>query len=345
MNASAALRASFYGPAGPLGPSPADLLRARRRATVADVEALGKRQTIVPVDYANYSSQCRKIKEEAGEESIFDVEPMPEPPSVLDQIGRMITIWPYRDANWVIAILFIVGSIVFTVNGFFGLLPLLDPATALPAEALYVVPVLNILGAAHFLTGGTLSLVASWNADKGEYEPVDIMTEGGVTKTYKPALLGSRAWSWRPSAADLRALIRTPPFLSSLVQSFGGLILTVSVVSGWPGIISPEDIFSMQLFLFGPLTIGGFLFFFANMSLLIWMQDRWYKPKWGEAGWQSAFWSSVGSFNFAYTGITLFTGDFLTSSIASFIGSWTFLLGAVIQWYDLMAFHPDAWAA
>ncbi|KAI1651824.1 uncharacterized protein F4817DRAFT_311430 [Daldinia loculata] len=58
----------------------------------------------------------------------------------------------------------------------------------------------------------------------------------------------------------------------------------------------------------------------------------------------AAFWSSVGSIGFALTGFALFMEDINTSTIANFVGSWTFLIGSIFQWYDLMAFHPDDWA-
>ncbi|KAL7629031.1 hypothetical protein AAE478_000549 [Parahypoxylon ruwenzoriense] len=346
MNASATLRASFYGPDGALGLPPGNP-RSARRHTMADIEALRKRRTLVPVDYADYSSQCREIKETASEESIFDVEVevTPEPPSIGSQIRRMFTIWPYRDANWIIAMLFVVGSLSFTIGSFFSLLPAIAPETIFPGEIELGVPLTNLFGALHFLSGGTLSLIAAWNADKGEFEPVEFKTGDGVTKTYKPALLGSSAWSWIPSAADLKTILHTVPFQSSVVQFIGGLILSVSVVGGWPGVFAPDDLTGFQLFLFTPLSVGGSMFFFANLSLVFWLQDRWFVPKPGSASWQAAFWSSVGSINFALAGFTLFMGDMAASATASFIGSWTFLLGAVFQWYDLMAFHPDSWAA
>ncbi|KAI1383320.1 uncharacterized protein F4822DRAFT_73352 [Hypoxylon trugodes] len=345
MNASASLRASFYGPDGPLGLPPQNARDPRRHTMAGDVEALRWRKTLVPVDYADYSSYCREMKETASQESVFDVEQAPEPPSIMDQIGRMFTIWPYRDANWVIAMLFVVGSISFTINAFFALLSAFIPETLFDNEIELAIPLTTLFGALMFVSGGNLALVAGWNADKGTFEPVEYKTEDGSTKMYKPALLGSSAWSWIPTMTDFKTAMRTVPFQSSLVQFFGGMILSITVVGGWPGVLSPDDIMGSQLFLFGPLSIGGTMFFLANLSLLIWLQDRWYKPKPGSAAWQATFWSSVGSANFAIAGFSLFLEDMGTSTIASFIGSWTFFIGAVFQWYDLMAFHPDGWAA
>lgn len=345
MNAAASLRASFYGPGGPLG-LPLQNLRDPRRHTVnGDVEALRWRRTIAPVNYANYSTYCRQIKETVTEDSIFEVEQPLEPPTKRGQLGRMFTIWPYRDANWIVAILFVVGSMLFCVNAFFTLLSTFAPSTVFPGEAELAIPLTILFGAVMFLSGGTLALAAGWNADKGTFEPIEHKTEDGVAKVYKPALLGSSAWSWIPTATDFKAALRTIPFALSLVQFFGGFILSISIVGGWPGVFSPDDIMSLQIFLFTPLSVGGMLFPFANLSLLIWLQDPWYKPQPSSASWQAAFWGSVGSVNFAITGFALFMGDASTSAIATFIGAWTFLVGSVFQWYDLMAFHPDGWAA
>ncbi|KAI0842204.1 hypothetical protein F5Y06DRAFT_259242 [Hypoxylon sp. FL0890] len=345
MNAAASLRASFYGVDGLLGlphPNPRD---ARRHTLNGDVEALRWRRTLVPVNYADYSSYCRQVKETASQDSIFEVEQQPELPPTTGQLGRMFTIWPYRDANWIIAILFVVGSISFSVNATFTLLSAFAPSTMFPGEMELALPLTTLVGAAMFLSGGTLSLPAGWNADKGTFEPVEYKTGDGTTKMYKPALLGSSAWSWIPTATDLKAALRTIPFISAVVQFFGGLILSITIVGGWPGVFSPDDLMSLQLFLFTPLSVGGTMFFFANLVLLIWLQDSWYKPKPGSASWQAAFWSLVGSFNFALTGFAFFMGDMSTAAVTNFIGSWTFLIGSVFQWYDLMAFHPDGWAA
>ncbi|KAK6954071.1 hypothetical protein Daesc_004033 [Daldinia eschscholtzii] len=340
MNASASLRASFYGADGPLGLPP----QPKRHTMAGDIEALRWRKTLVPVNYADYSSFCRRMKEETNEESITEVEQTPEPPAIRNQIGRMFTIWPYRDANWVIAMLFVVGSVSFGLNSLLGLLSVFAPSTIFPGQVELALPITTLFGALFFLSGGTLTLIAGWNADKGTLEPVEYKTGDGNTKTYKPALLGSSAWSWVPTITDLKSALRTVPFQSSLVQFFGGLILSVTIVGGWPGVISPDDPMGLQLFLFTPLAVGGTMFFFANMSLLIWLQDRWYKPKPSSASWQAAFWSSVGSFDFALTGFASFMGDMSTATIATFIGAWTFLIGSIFQWYDLMAFHPDGWA-
>lgn len=346
MNSSATLRASFYGPNSPLGPPPGHLRNTGRHTIAVDVEAARKRNTLVPVDWASYSSYCRQIKEEANNESIYsvDVEQGQDTPTVGAQVRRMFTVWPYRDANWVIAVLFVVGSVSFTINAFFGLLVGLLPETVFPGEVELAIPLTNLFGALQFVTAGVLSLVAGWNADKGTFEPVTLNADDGTTKLYKPALLGSSAWSWIPSLAECKIVLRTVPFQSSLVQFIGGCILSISTVGGWPGVFAPDDLMAAQLFVFTPLAVGGTLFFFANLSLTIWLQDHWYKPKPGSAAWQGAFCSSVGSFCFALIGFFLLLGDTPASAVASFVGSWMFLIGAVLQWYDLMAFHPNNWA-
>lgn len=109
-------------------------------------------------------------------------------------------------------------------------------------------------------------------------------------------------------------------------------------------VISPDNLLGSQLFLFAPLTVGGSLFFFSNLILLVWLQKRWFSPEPSTAAWQAAFWSTLGSLNFALIGISLFLNDLMGSSLAGFIGSTAFLLGSIIQWYDVMAFHPDSWA-
>lgn len=66
MNVSASLRASFYGPNGLLGLPP----QSKRDTMAGDVKALRWRSTLVPINYVDYNSYCRQIKEEVNRESI-----------------------------------------------------------------------------------------------------------------------------------------------------------------------------------------------------------------------------------------------------------------------------------
>lgn len=142
-----------------------------------------------------------------------------------------------------------------------------------------------------------------------------------------------------PSWGIFKDALKTTPFQSGLMQLVAGSVLTTSVVFGFPGVLAPDDILGLSTFVFTPLLIGGGIFTISNIMLLLFVQDRWYKPRFGAAAWQASLWNVIASMLFAITGVLLLGGYTLAGSVALFIGSWAFLFGSVIQWYDMMPFY------
>lgn len=345
MNAANSHRASYYDLGGLPGPS------TRRQSAAVTVQ---RRRTFVAIDHAEYRARCDLARVSKSSSGVYDIEWNKEldqnqhvSPGFREQLKVMATVYPYRDANWIIAILFIVGSISFAINGFFGLLPLVAPSTAFPTEATLAAPVTNAIGAALFVTAGFLTMPAIWNTANGTIEPVSSSSSSSSkfegddeqTKTYQPALLSSPSWVWLPSWGILKDALKTTPFQSGAMQLVAGSVLTTSVVFGFPGVLAPDDLVGLSTFVFTPLLIGGGIFTISNIMLLLFAQERWYKPRFGSAAWQASLWNVIASILFAITGILLLSGDTLGGSVASFIGSWAFLIGSVVQWYDMMAFY------
>ncbi|KAJ0104020.1 hypothetical protein J7T55_009684 [Diaporthe amygdali] len=345
MNAANSHRASYFDLGGLPGPN------TRRQSATVTVQ---RRRTFVAVDYAEYRAKCDLVRDSRSSSGVYDIKWEKEQEQdqrgsfdFREQLRVMATVYPYRDANWIIAVFFVVGSISFTINGFFGLLPLVAPSTAFPTEATLAAPVTNAIGAALFVSAGILSLPAIWNTGNGTLEPVSSSSssyskfEGDEeqAKTYQPALLGSPSWVWLPSRSTLKDALKTTPFQSGAMQLFAGSVLTTSVVFGFPGVLAPDDLFGLSAFVFTPLLIGGGIFTISNIMLLLFVQERWYKPRFGTAAWQASLWNVIASTLFAITGVLFLSGDTLEGSVASFIGSWAFLIGSVIQWYDMMAFY------
>ncbi|KAK1979833.1 hypothetical protein LZ30DRAFT_725005 [Colletotrichum cereale] len=357
MNASANLRKSYIRtsvlvPIPPAGPNVGDSTFRRRtlRVQAPDVDDAQRQRIVRSLDYLEYQTRCAiereehlppPIKEYSLENSTVEVQG-----SRSSQVGRMFTIYPFKDMNWIVTMLFVLGSIDFLVNATLGLLPFIDPALAFPTLATVALPSTILIGAAMFTTGGVLGTIAAFNADRGTLEKTEGKSEeGGVNVIYRPALIGSPAWVWIPSAADFAALLKTLPFQAGMMQLSGGTILSVAAVAGIPGLIDPNDLALTQVLVFMPQVIGGSMFFVANFALMIFAQDVWYRPKFGSGEWQGALWNAIASIGFAVTGLLLLQGNFLGASVASFVGSFAFLVGSVIQWYVLMEFHATPWAS
>ena len=191
-----------------------------------------------------------------------------------------------------------------------------------------------------FITGGVLGVFAAFNADRGIIEKPDVKSiDGSSPAIYRPALIGSEAWIWIPSAADVASLLRTAPFVAGLVLLSGGVILSTSAVASIPGILDPMNLFLTQALVFTPQVIGGSLFFVANLALVMETQERW------ASDWQGAAWNALASAGFVITGILLLGDKILEASVVSFVASFSFLIGSVLQWYSLMEYHATPWAA
>ncbi|KAI7773611.1 hypothetical protein LA080_010238 [Diaporthe eres] len=296
-------------------------------------------------------ARCNLARVSRSSSGVYDIEWNKEleqnqygSPGFREQLKVMATVYPYRDANWIIAILFIVGSISFAINGCSGLLPLVAPLTTFPTEATLAAPITNAIGAALFVTAGFLTMPAIWNTANSTIEPVSSSSSPSSkfeeqTPTYQPALLSSPSWVWLPSWGMLKDALKTTPFQSGAMQLVAGSVLTTSVVFGFPGVLAPDDLVGLSTFVFTPLLIGGGIFTISNMMPLLFAQERWYKPRFGSAAWQASLWNVIASILFAVAGVLFLSGDTLGGSVASFVGSWAFLIGSVVQWYDMMAFY------
>ncbi|KAK8011150.1 hypothetical protein PG990_010115 [Apiospora arundinis] len=373
MNASqahrASYRASYYPPppppqrqiskAGKTNKPPRPLSNVSRKGSIASST---RSEPVEIIDWEGYKAQKDEL------ETVHEVTEVPslgdDPPDFLDQAFRMFTIFPVRDLNWVNAVVFVVGSVIFTIGSVFGLMPFLDPTAPLfEGQLTFAVPFTTLLGAAMFLTAGILSLIASFNTDRGEFK-IHIRDPKYYERKYKDMGLDHGV---RDENGDIEKLsgsklerIGTNSSVSSNNSWNSGekiyrpalmgdanwvCILSISVAPGFPGVLSMDDPLAPVIFVFTPLCVGSSLFIIANAILMIGCQDHWYKPALGSAPWQGAFWSLLGSIGFFGTGLFLFLADPMHSAWSNFLGSMAFLIGAIIQWYDLMAFHPDDWAA
>ncbi|KAK2772211.1 integral membrane protein [Colletotrichum kahawae] len=327
-------------------------LRASRIRTTTGIEVgAGERRRIVQtLDYLEYRVRCDMDREASLPSPIKEYtieDAIKIETSRRSQVGRMFTIFPYKDMNWIVTMLFVAGSISFVINAGFGLFPLLNPSLGFETLATVVIPATIMLGAAMFMTGGILGVFAAFNADRGTLEKSDTKSvDGDAPAIYRPALVGSEAWVWIPSAADFAALLRTVPFQAGLVMLSGGIILSTAAVAGFPGVLDPTTNFVLfQALVFMPQVIGGSLFFLANIALLIQTQERWFKPRFWASDWQGAAWNTMASAGFILTGVMLLINEMFGSAVVSFIASTAFLVGSVIQWYALMEFHSTPWAA
>ncbi|KAL1856880.1 hypothetical protein Daus18300_010643 [Diaporthe australafricana] len=358
MNAAVAYRASLYGLDQPLGLPPGARRRnninfERRPAYELQEEQSTRRKTFIPVNWVQYKDYCAE-QAATKPESTFDVvwEQEPEVHSVREQAWRMFTIFPYRDAVWVVKIFLTLGGLLMAIAATFGVVTAQMQARGQKASPMTVgfdINAATILttdfGLILLLMGGSLGLVAILNAHRGAMEPLDLKI-GALEppKSYKPALLGAKSWVWVPTRDDITALWAKIPFRAGFVNWVGLVALNIVVVTTIPGVVDPADTAKILLAVQLPLFIGFVLLVVANFTLVMWLQERWYRPRLQKASWLSAFLSTFASVSLTLSTLYQFAGAGLSGALATLVGRWVFFVAITIGFYDLMAFHPNSWA-
>ena len=94
-----------------------------------------------------------------------------------------------------------------------------------------------------------------------------------------------------------------------------------------------------------PQIVGGSGFIVSGVLFMLETQRKWYIPAVKTLGWHIGLWNLIGAFGFTLCGAlgpatTLNAGALYESNLATFWGSWAFLIGSVIQWYESLDTHP-----
>ncbi|KAK1913579.1 hypothetical protein P3342_012337 [Pyrenophora teres f. teres] len=353
MNASATIRASYIRQARmsiihetnfPLSIAETSVVTLEPRPASDE-----KLESFEKLDYAVHLEKTHQERD--AEPQVFDVEKLAETSqayaeacpidwnenkSIRVRLKTMFTVFPVRDPIYLVAIMFLIGSIDLVANAFFELLPRLLPEE--PKDELnemIAVPTTVLIGSIFFFVAGIFDTFGALNADHGTL---------GTTKAspnkliFRPALLGSPEFRWIQPWAKFKDLALTNiAFQAGLIVLFGGVIFMFAGIADFPGLV-PESDFG-DLIVFGPQVIHGLLFLIANLMLAFSEQEKWFRPKFSNADWQGAFLNSVGGAGFMMAGFFLFQGENgiggVKAAISAMVGSWAFLIGSIIRLVDI----------
>ncbi|KAL1801316.1 hypothetical protein ACET3X_001658 [Alternaria dauci] len=319
-----------------------------------------KLESFVHVDHVEHREKCQA--ERTAQPIVFDIENNADSDqeyidecyvgntsfmkwdknnSIRVRLKTMFTVFPYRDPIYLVAIIFLVGSIDLVINAFFELLPYITPSADFETAETVAIPTTVLIGSIFFFVAGIFDTFSALNADRGTLETSKWDPE---KVKYRPALLGTPEFKWIPSWIKVWDMAKNNlAFQAGLIVLFGGVIFMFAGIVEFPGLVSEEDPF-FGLIVFGPQVIHGALFLGANAMLAVYEQERWYKPKFFDPDWQSAFLNAMGGFGFMLSGFFLFqSGETQeegerNAAIALMAGSWAFLIGSVIRWYVVMEF-------
>ncbi|KAF2111627.1 hypothetical protein BDV96DRAFT_614520 [Lophiotrema nucula] len=152
------------------------------------------------------------------------------------------------------------------------------------------------------------------------------------------------SWIWWPSMDDLRThYIHDLGFLASFAQLIGASIFWISGLTALPGIYDHMSHVITIVFYWTPQVVGGSGFIISGTLFMIETQSRWYKPAFGTLGWWIGVWNLIGGIGFTLCpafGYDERSWAQYQASLSTFWGSWAFLIGSVIQWYESLDKNP-----
>ncbi|KAJ0120060.1 hypothetical protein J7T55_000913 [Diaporthe amygdali] len=190
-----------------------------------------------------------------------------------------------------------------------------------------------------FLTGTGVD-GSDGNMDAGEQGDASSgQDEGGSTTA-------GRRWTWWPSWYELRThYFREIGFLACLSQMIGATIFWISGFTGLPQVLGVLTVPAENGIFWLPQVVGGTGFIISSWLFMLETQPNWHTPSLTTLGWHIGFWNLVGALGFTLCGALGFASGSSpaceTASLwSTFIGSWAFLVGSIIQWYESLDKYP-----
>lgn len=154
----------------------------------------------------------------------------------------------------------------------------------------------------------------------------------------------TNSWIWFPSWHALRThYLHELGFLACLAQLLGATIFWIAGFTALPGIydhLSPGLVDGVY---WTPQVVGGCGFVVSGTLFMLETQKKWYRPAPGVLGWHIGLWNLVGGVGFTLSpcfGYAPQSWAQYQAACSTFWGSWAFLVGSVIQWYESMDKYP-----
>ncbi|KAH8199669.1 hypothetical protein TruAng_006138 [Truncatella angustata] len=289
---------------------------------------------------------------------------------VLRGLGKMLVRYPFWDVSYDVAVLFTIGSIVWVFNGFFVWLPLYAPSTEFSGEVDLGGGITAFIGATIFEIGSVLLMFEAVNENRTQcfgWALEEVLESRGTVRLHpdpdgcthhhseKRSLIArqvaggntDREWEWCPTWEELNThYLHEIGFLACLSQFTGATIFWIAGLTGLPPIYANLSIPAANGVYWLPQVVGGTGFIISGYLFMLETQPNWWRPAFGTLGWHIGFWNLLGAIGFTLCGALGFASGNETAAYAStlftYIGSWAFLLGSVIQWYESLDKFPIA---
>jgi len=259
---------------------------------------------------------------------------------------------------WWVAFGFTFGSVVWCINGFYSFLPFVHES---------LVPNKNAIGWTAWL-GATIFFLAAWpevweallrketsdsspgsTHDKSSAQGSSTILSNGDADKEKGFKNGDGSEQYVKEARSRNpgnrflglnlSRFKELSFIGSFVQAWAATIFWISGFTGLPQVqasISDNTPLLNGVF-WTPQVIGGSGFIISAGISMLCTQHRWWKPNVTNIGWQVGFWNLVGGAGFTLCAVfgysTRHWRDY-QSTLSTFWGSWGFLIGSAIQWWQ-----------
>ncbi|KAJ5619416.1 hypothetical protein N7510_003400 [Penicillium lagena] len=155
-----------------------------------------------------------------------------------------------------------------------------------------------------------------------------------------------RSFRWMPSMSELRThYLHELGFLASLVQFFAATIFWIAGFTSLPGIINHMSQGLTDGVYWVPQIVGGLGFVVSGLLFTLETQTKWWKPAPHVLGWHIGVWNFIGGVGFTLCGAlgpasNSSSGVLYQTCLATFWGSWAFMIGSTLQLYESLEKHP-----
>ncbi|KAJ5723036.1 hypothetical protein N7488_001071 [Penicillium malachiteum] len=162
---------------------------------------------------------------------------------------------------------------------------------------------------------------------------------------YSTTLSDGQSFRWVPSLSELRShYLHELGFLASLIQFFAASIFWIAGLTGLPGIIDNMSTGLTDGIYWVPQMVGGVGFIISGLLFTLETQKKWYLPAFNVLGWHIGVWNFIGGIGFTLCGAlgpgTSSSKVEYQATLATFWGSWAFMIGSTIQWYESLEKYP-----
>jgi len=154
-----------------------------------------------------------------------------------------------------------------------------------------------------------------------------------------------KSFRWLPSWAEIKShYIHELGFLASLVQFIAATIFWIAGFTALPGINNYLSQGLADGVYWTPQIVGGTGFIISGLLFTLETQKAWYKPALNVLGWHIGVWNFIGGIGFTLCGAlgpaASDSGVEYQATLATFWGSWAFMIGSTIQWFESLQKHP-----